>query len=143
MSNYLDTFIKNVEELLQGRGQKWLCKETGINKSNISRYLSKESTIPLEAAYKIADALECSIDDLIGKSVPKDDLIKKIGELTMELERIKNHPALVAYEKGTPSQRISALNALAGGSRDQAVAKALDIAREALRPKAKNKKDIL
>ena len=102
MDKYLDSLLKIMNKKMDGKKQVWLSERTGLQKSAVSRYLSGESELPFEAACKLATALDISLDDLIGRSVlPKDTLTSKIGELTMEVDRLK---ALLSQQDAKPSE---------------------------------------
>ncbi len=60
-------FSFNLQERMYDKEltQKDLSKLTGISQSMISNYITRERTPSLSAALRIADALECSVYDLV------------------------------------------------------------------------------
>lgn len=69
---------KIIEDLMQKRGltNHDLSKMTGINYNTIRGYITSAHHIPIEPLIKIADALNVSIDFLLGRSE-----IEKIGDI--------------------------------------------------------------
>lgn len=55
-----------LKDILDERGikQKWLIEKTGISQSAMSRIVNGTSLPTLEAAYKIAQALDVHIEDI-------------------------------------------------------------------------------
>ena len=47
--------------------QETLAHKIGVKRTNISRYETGGRTPPLSTIKQIADALDCTIDDLLGK----------------------------------------------------------------------------
>lgn len=53
-----------------GLSQKALAKATNVNRVSISRYETGERVPTLNVAAKIAQALDCKIDDLVSGNKP-------------------------------------------------------------------------
>lgn len=67
-----DKFIEILKQLLieQNLTQKELSERTGIPASTIACWFGKQHSLPsLESAYLLSEALDCSIDYLVGKEV--------------------------------------------------------------------------
>lgn len=65
----MDSFRDNLRELMASRSltQKSLAIKSGVPASSIASWLGKQASLPnIEAAYKIAKALDCSIEELLG-----------------------------------------------------------------------------
>jgi transcriptional regulator with XRE-family HTH domain len=63
MKNNLRTIRKS-----KNLTQYELADLTGIGRVNITRYELGTSNVPMKNAIKIADALDCTLDDLFGES---------------------------------------------------------------------------
>lgn len=89
MSKYLDLLVKNLEMKLMGRPKAWLARESGVPDSTIGKLLRGEREPGIETVGRLAKALGCSIGELMGEPVfeSNEELLKKIGELTMKLEK--------------------------------------------------------
>lgn len=57
--------------------QEQLAEASGVKKNSIARYEMGGTTPGLDAAFAMAQALNCSIDDLCG--LPKPELRKEAG----------------------------------------------------------------
>lgn len=81
-----------------------LAGEPGISESTCSRYESAPGRMPLPAAVRMADALGCSLDDIVGRRPPADRravdaaasrLVDALTDLLAELDRLTGcEPAL-------------------------------------------------
>ena len=65
----------NLKEIRLKKGitQEELAKKLGINQNNISRYENSERTPNLYLAKEIADALDCTVDELLADPVEVSD----------------------------------------------------------------------
>ena len=64
-SEALENISKNVVRLRGDRSQYWLAKQTGTYPANIARIENAESMPGVGLLSRIADALNCTINDLI------------------------------------------------------------------------------
>lgn len=85
-----------------------LAAELGISESTYSRYESAPGRMPLPAALRIADALGCPLDDIVGRRPPAlpcstrravdaaaSRLVDALADLLAELDRLTGcEPAL-------------------------------------------------
>ena len=62
--------MNRIRDIRQARGmtQKELADRLGVNQSMISDYESGKVDLSLTKAVKIADILECDLNDLLGRS---------------------------------------------------------------------------
>lgn len=60
----------------QGINRKILAQKAGLNENTVRGYINSGNNIPLDSLIKIADALDVSIDYLLGRSS-----IKKINNM--------------------------------------------------------------
>lgn len=62
--------MNRIRDIRQARGmtQKELADRLGVNQSMISDYESGKVDLSLTKAVKIADILECNLNDLLGRS---------------------------------------------------------------------------
>lgn len=62
--------MNQIRDIRQARGmtQKELADRLGVNQSMISDYESGKVDLSLTKAVKIADILECDLNDLLGRS---------------------------------------------------------------------------
>lgn len=60
-----------IERVKRGWSQERLAEASGVGQNSISRYETGATTPGLDQAFKIASALGCSIDDLVGWNPPK------------------------------------------------------------------------
>lgn len=62
--------MNRIRDIRQARGmtQKELADRLGVNQSMISDYESGKVELSLTKAVKIADILECDLNDLLGRS---------------------------------------------------------------------------
>lgn len=70
MSKYLKSLVDAIEKRLDGRTHAWLCDRTKITKSKMSRILAGKNEPDLSDLMAIAQALDVSLGDLVGESVP-------------------------------------------------------------------------
>lgn len=97
-----------------------LVRETGLNKSTISRYLSGEVEPRHEATHKLAKALAVSEMWLFGYDVPKfrSDEQKKTDQLAKLIGRMRTDPAFFGMveklARVSPEQQESIDKLLAG-----------------------------
>ena len=61
-----------VERAKHGWSQDDLAKESGVGQNSVARYEMGGTTPGLDQAYKLAKALGCSIDALVGWTPPAD-----------------------------------------------------------------------
>lgn len=94
-------FLKSVEELLHKKGFKrpWLAQETGISLSTINTWFSSDRPPRVELAYKIAQALDISLETLLtGKEpVRKEFEDETLSRIVRYLET-KDHRSLTRIE---------------------------------------------
>ena len=71
---HFDMVIKNVKMLLTNKGMKAadLIRLTGIDQSHMSNVLNGKSRFTLDQIIEVADALNVSVDYLIGHTQPKE-----------------------------------------------------------------------
>lgn len=89
MSKYLELLRQGIDRHLKGRPKSWLSRQSGIPESTISRIMKGEREPGFESVMKVANAFGCSVDDLIGSGDSKEDLVQKVGKLTMEIDRLR------------------------------------------------------
>ena len=85
-------FIENLKELLAERGmnQKQLSEKTGIPASSIACWFGKQQSYPsLEYAVLIANALNCSVDYLLGRE--QEDGLIVIDNSSNTISDIEQH----------------------------------------------------
>lgn len=64
---------KSLQELRRDAGYRSVrefAEACGITQSSMTRYEREPDNIPVKSAWKIADALGCSVDDVIGRESP-------------------------------------------------------------------------
>lgn len=64
---YRGVFMRcRIGELIEVKGmkKKYIAKEIGITPNQLSNWLAMKSYPPLDKAYKLADLLNCKVDDL-------------------------------------------------------------------------------
>lgn len=61
-----------IERVKRGWSQERLAEASGVAQNSIARYEMGGTTPRLDQAYKIASALGCSIDALVGWNPPKE-----------------------------------------------------------------------
>lgn len=86
--------------------QKSLAEKSGVPASSIASWLGKQSSLPnIEAACKIAKALECSVEDLV-------DLDSEYSE---KVSYSKEEAQFIAlYRRLNARQKFAALNFVKG-----------------------------
>lgn len=85
-------FIENLKELLEERGmnQKQLSEKTGIPASSIACWFGRQQSYPsLEYAVLIANALNCSVDYLVGRE--REDGLIVIDNSSNTISDIEQH----------------------------------------------------
>lgn len=60
-----------IERVKRGWSQERLAEASGVGQNSIARYETGTTTPGLDQAFKIASALGCSIDDLVGWKPPE------------------------------------------------------------------------
>lgn len=60
-----------IERVKRGWSQERLAEASGVGQNSIARYETGATTPGLDQAFKIASALGCSIDDLVGWNPPE------------------------------------------------------------------------
>lgn len=65
--SYVETFAKNLKELMGNMSVSELARKTDINQQTLSRYLLCQREVSLTYLCKIADYFDESIDVLIGR----------------------------------------------------------------------------
>ncbi|MFS0776275.1 helix-turn-helix transcriptional regulator [Neobacillus sp. 3P2-tot-E-2] len=53
---------------IKGMKKKYVAKEIGITPNQLSNWLAMKSFPPLDKAYKLADLLNCKVDDLYDRT---------------------------------------------------------------------------
>jgi len=67
--------ISNIAKLRKAKGwtQEILADASGVNRTMIARFETTNANMTIETAKKLADALGCTIDKLIGKEETQDE----------------------------------------------------------------------
>ncbi len=73
-----------------------LAKQVGVSREIISKYEKEDVTPSVEVARKIADALNVSLDYLVGKTnkygfFKDSDMIRRLKDISELLEKVKEH----------------------------------------------------
>lgn len=84
------SFNENLKLLLQGKNLKQadLCRMTGIQTSLMSDYLGGKKSPTIKNAILIADALNISLDTLVGKDGYSSSKEKQSSEILAELYEV-------------------------------------------------------
>lgn len=88
--------------------QKSLAIKSGVPSSSIASWLGKQASLPnIEAAYKIAKALDCSIEELLGC----DDELSNDEKILLTNDEAH---FVMLYRRLTERQKFAALNFVKG-----------------------------
>lgn len=78
-------FKTQIKEIMQHKGLKQadLCRKTGISTALMSKYISGKTSPSLDNAEAIANALQVTLDELVGRDDKKDLTEQESNLLTM------------------------------------------------------------
>ena len=82
MTNHLQQIRKDAGY----RSGREFADACGFSASSVARYERDPESIPIKAAWKIADVLECTVDDVIGREAP--GAMELRGEVQLRFDRL-------------------------------------------------------
>lgn len=115
------TIAERVSKLMheRDRSQTWLERQTGISQSAISRFLRGEQRLYVDQAVAISQALEVSLDELVGldalakNETPEDAAIRAIVRVIGRdeaLRRLARDPGQVTLGNTVSEEFLDGLN---------------------------------
>jgi len=114
MSVFMDNVAKFLEK--EGKQEKWLAEKIGASTSTLNGWKNrKKSEPPVDAAFRIARALNTTVEELLGESYAdkpqfNDKSLDAAWDFFSELSEIERYEALAAAMRTVRKEEVRAAN---------------------------------